>query len=223
MQGYIKKFPTTGTKNHLQPYSRRPHHDDGSNPTSCDRIFTVVKEIVRIAIAVACFAIYQRYSTQDAASQTPTGLDIVQSITIGSHRFVLPSAYDRDFWLVPSPPNQKSNRTEIPVVKLEHKNVSIYGGNNEGHLGGFTVKDIAGISENVWNFMMGILGVHSLLDIGCGRGHSSHYFLSKKARVLCIEGSVDAVKNSVLPLDRVVEHDFSLGPWWPTATFDACW
>ena len=217
LQGY-KKFSTT--KNHLPP-SRRPHDD----VPSCFSIVSLLKEIFRIAIAVACFALYQWYSGQGRTKTNLTDLDITQSITIGSHRFVLPTAHDRDFWLVPSPPNQKSNQrtNHTTAVKSASNNSTIYGGSNERHLGGFTVKDMSGISENTWNFMMGILGVQSLLDVGCGRGHSTHYFLSKKARVLCVEGSVDAVKNSVLPADRIVEHDFSLGPWWPSATFDACW
>ena len=71
--------------------------------------------------------------------------------------------------------------------------------------------------------MLGILGVRSVLDIGCGRGISTSYFLEKGARVLCLEGSHDAVLNSFLPLDKIVEHDFTRGPYWPQQTFDACW
>ena len=213
MQGY--------KKNHLPP-SRRPY-DDGNRSTCTPLFNSLLTEIVRIAIAIVCFAMYQqRCTTQNAVSKpSSTGLDTMQSVLIGSQRFILPTAYDRDFWSVPSPPNQKSNFSL--VVTSRHQNGSIYGGSNETHLGGFTEKDLSGISTNVWNWMMGLLGVKSVLDIGCGRGHSSHYFLSKKARVLCVEGSVDAVSNSVLPRDHIVEHDFSKGPWWPTETFDACW
>ena len=71
--------------------------------------------------------------------------------------------------------------------------------------------------------MLGIVGVRSLLDVGCGRGHSSKYFLDKGADILCVEGSHDAVVQSVLPASKVVEHDFTRGPWWPSNTYDACW
>jgi hypothetical protein len=44
----------------------------------------------------------------------------------------------------------------------------IYGGKNDGlHLGGFTDFDEMGVSKNLWNFMMGPLGVKSFLDVGC--------------------------------------------------------
>ena len=99
-----------------------------------------------------------------------------------------------------------------------------YGGKGDAeHLGGFTARDNSTISENVWNFMLSQLGVKSVLDIGCGKGFSSSYFLSKGARVLCVEGSRDAIQNSLLPFDKIVQHDFSRGAWWPEETFDVAW
>jgi SAM-dependent methyltransferase len=81
-----------------------------------------------------------------------------------------------------------------------------------------------GVSNMTWDYMMGILGVKSFLDIGCGRGYSTNYFHSKGARVLCIEGSHDAVMHTLLPSqDLIVEHDFTRGAYWPEETFDACW
>jgi hypothetical protein len=45
--------------------------------------------------------------------------------------------------------------------------------------------------------------------------------------VQCVEGSHDAVLQSIVPkskdYERVIEHDFSLGPWWPDRTVDAVW
>jgi 2-polyprenyl-3-methyl-5-hydroxy-6-metoxy-1,4-benzoquinol methylase len=101
-----------------------------------------------------------------------------------------------------------------------------YGGEGDGlHLGGFKVAglDHEGISNNTWNYMMGKLGVKSLVDLGCGIGVSSNYFRENGARVLCIEGSHDAVEHSLLPATSIVEHDFTRGPWWPQETFDALW
>ena len=89
------------------------------------------------------------------------------------------------------------------------------------HLGGFTAYDEQGVSNNTFNFMLGILGIRSVLDVGCGRGISTSYFLEKGARVLCLEGSHDAVLSSFLPLEKIVEHDFTRGPWWPKDTYDA--
>lgn len=39
----------------------------------------------------------------------------------------------------------------------------------------------------------------------------------------CVEGSHDAVMQSLLPSEIVHEHDFSRGPWWPDRTVDAAW
>ena len=54
-------------------------------------------------------------------------------------------------------------------------------------------------------------------------GHSTSHFLKQGAKVLCVEGSHDAVTQSLLPQELIVEHDFSRGPWWPEETFDAVW
>jgi len=91
------------------------------------------------------------------------------------------------------------------------------------HLGGFVAKDPKGISNNTFNFLMGGLAVKSIIDVGCGKGVSTNHFHRQGARVLCVEGSHRAVSHTVLPADRVVEHDFALGPWWPEETFDAAW
>ena len=72
------------------------------------------------------------------------------------------------------------------------------------------------------------IGIKSLLDVGCGKGISTSYFVLHNLEfVQCVEGSHDAVTQSIVPktseYERVVEHDFSLGPWWPHRTVDAVW
>eukprot|EP00804_Cyclotella_cryptica_P001931 CCRYP_007358-RA/>CCRYP_007358-RA protein AED:0.21 eAED:0.22 QI:0/0/0/0.75/1/1/4/0/197 len=89
-------------------------------------------------------------------------------------------------------------------------------------------------------------GIKSVLDVGCGRGISTAWFITHGLEfVQCVEGSHDAVLQSIVPnstltataitttttrkkfpenrtveYPRVVEHDFSLGPWWPPRTID---
>lgn len=121
-----------------------------------------------------------------------------------------------------SPPLMPS----IPTTEEEEKSIKrgIYGGKGDKpHLGGFIEKDWKGISPALWDFMLGPLAVKSFIDVGCGRGYSSKYFLDRGARVVCVEGSHDAVTKSLLPLDIIREHDFSRGPWWPEQTFDVAW
>jgi 2-polyprenyl-3-methyl-5-hydroxy-6-metoxy-1,4-benzoquinol methylase len=118
-----------------------------------------------------------------------------------------------------SPPSQKGIKPEKIIQNRQ------YGGKGDKpHLGGFTYKiDTDGVSTNLWRFIIGQLAVRSLVDLGCGMGVSSSFFLSQGVDVLCVEGSSDAISRSRMPKDRIVEHDFSLGPWWPSATYDAVW
>jgi hypothetical protein len=114
------------------------------------------------------------------------------------------------------------------VSAAEEKRIEreIYGGVGDAkHLGGFTEIDLQGISPAVWKHMVTYFGVKSLLDVGCGRGISTSWFVLHGVDALCVEGSHDAVLNSMLPepSKQVVEHDFSRGPWWPSRTVDAVW
>lgn len=100
----------------------------------------------------------------------------------------------------------------------------MYGGTGDkAHLGGFTQYDFDGISPSVWRMFLTRWTVKSVIDVGCGRGISTLWFQTHGARVMCVEGSHDGVKRSVLPKEVIVEHDFQRGPWWPKETFDLAW
>lgn len=117
-----------------------------------------------------------------------------------------------------------SGAEEAEVAKKRLTGGTQYGGaGDKGHLGGFTDFDENGVSPTLWSAMMKDLTVKSFLDIGCGRGISTTYFLTHGADVLCAEGSHDAVEHSLLPKERIVEHDFTRGPWWPEKTYDVVW
>ena len=130
----------------------------------------------------------------------------------------------------PFPPNHdlvgKPAPLNLPseIVEVDEVDRKGYGGKQDkAHLGGFTALDRNGISPRLWTHMMQNWTIKSVVDVGCGKGVSTSYFLAHGARVLCVEGSHDAVSQSLLPPSLVVEHDFSRGPWWPTDTFDAVW
>mmetsp|Transcript_9677 Transcript_9677/g.10750 ORF Transcript_9677/g.10750 Transcript_9677/m.10750 type:complete len:213 (+) Transcript_9677:50-688(+) len=123
---------------------------------------------------------------------------------------------------VPLPSIRNANK------KNESDRQDIYGGKGDSlHLGGFTKIDHMGLSPTVWRYMIEMLGVRSLLDVGCGRGISTSWFIMHGLAdtTLCVEGSHDAYEKSILPSPQtqMVEHDFSRGPWWPSRTFDAVW
>jgi Methyltransferase domain len=103
-----------------------------------------------------------------------------------------------------------------------------YGGKGDkNHLGGFANKgiDMEGVSPAAWKWMVHRHGIHTLLDVGCGRGISTAWFQAHGVDANCVEGSHDAIEQTVLdsPALRVTEHDFSRGPWWPPRTVDAVW
>lgn len=116
----------------------------------------------------------------------------------------------------------------LPSVRVgnDTKRDDNYGGQGDKlHLGGWTEIDIHGLSPSMWGYMLETLGVKSVLDVGCGRGISTSWFLYHGVDALCVEGSHDAYQHSMLPdpSTQMVEHDFSRGPWWPSRTFDAIW
>ena len=123
-----------------------------------------------------------------------------------------------------SPKNLPSVRISGALEEAASNMRKSYGGKGDKiHLGGFRPDDQSTRSNNTWNFMMGHLGIKSVVDVGCGVGVSTKYFMDHGARVLCVEGSHDAVSKTLLPRSRVVEHDFTRGPYWPEETFDAAW
>ena len=112
--------------------------------------------------------------------------------------------------------------------KIERR---IYGGRGDkAHLGGFTSFDEMGVGIALWKHMVTYLGIKSVLDLGCGRGTSTSWFVTHGLEyVVCAEGRHDAVSQSLLPkippsripngtVYEIVEHDFSRGPWWPSRT-----
>jgi Methyltransferase domain len=108
-------------------------------------------------------------------------------------------------------------------------NAGYYGGKGDKpHLGGFANGgiDFSGVSPAAWKLMVEQHGIHSLLDVGCGRGISTSWFVDHGVDAQCVEGSHDAVNQNFLQKDHtelITEHDFSRGPWWPTETVDAVW
>ncbi|KAL3908163.1 MAG: hypothetical protein SGILL_008587 [Bacillariaceae sp.] len=124
-------------------------------------------------------------------------------------------AYLRNPLVIPegSVPNLPSVRDETEESKKADADRQIYGGAGDGkHLGGFTDIDTHGISPALWRHLMSI-GAHSFLDVGCGRGISTRWWLEQPTtNVLCVEGSHDAVTQSFLPEKNIVEHDYSRGP-----------
>lgn len=106
----------------------------------------------------------------------------------------------------------------------------------EGHLGGYIRAsstpapsglciehgDPATWTPNLWYWVYEILEVRSVLDVGCGEGHGAGFFHGLGCKVLGVDGSRQAKRDSVIPTHQVV-HDFVDGPYLPGAVFDLVW
>lgn len=141
----------------------------------------------------------------------------------------VPRSFSRSMFMDFAMNNPKSPAPKVPeraaVEESKSMRHGIYGGVGDlPHLGGFTERDNSTISYNLWRFLLSEVAVKSLVDVGCGKGHSTKYFHDHGVDVLCIEGSHDAIQQSLLPRRVIVQHDYSQGPWWPdTKTFDLAW
>lgn len=136
-------------------------------------------------------------------------------------RLALLEAQVQELRTKPRSPEPLPGLRDKTRTTVEHQ---MYGGIGDArHLGGFTANDTQGQSPSLWTWMMKSLTVRSFLDLGCGRGISTKWFKDHGAKVLCVEGSSDAISQSLLPRSDIVHHDVTRGPWWPETTYDAVW
>jgi hypothetical protein len=102
----------------------------------------------------------------------------------------------------------------------------IYGIEKEPHLGGYIVRltdhgDPNTYATEVWDWMVQD-GVRSVIDVGCGEGHSTSYLLAKGVDALGIEGGENAYNNSPVR-EHLVLHDYTKGPFVTDRPYDAVW
>ena len=74
---------------------------------------------------------------------------------------------------------------------------------------------------DIWGWICVNFNIKSVLDIGCGMGTNLAWFDEYGFEVLGVEGHPKAVAASRVP-GRIVQHDFSKGPWSPEREFDLC-
>lgn len=96
------------------------------------------------------------------------------------------------------------------------------------HLGGYVhgnpgdPGDEGTFSVNVWEYMIENYGVKSVLDIGCGEGHALYWFVNRGLRAIGVEGHPQAIVDSPVP-GRIVQHDYTLGPYTTPERYDMVW
>lgn len=93
----------------------------------------------------------------------------------------------------------------------------------DGHLGGYIKGgDVATWYPTLWRWLVRRYGITSVLDVGCGEGHSTRFFQDLGCTVLGLEGCQQAIDESVIR-DRLVQHDFCKGPYRMPEPCDLVW
>lgn len=90
------------------------------------------------------------------------------------------------------------------------------------HLGGYIKDgDPNTYLPDIWGYISLKYNIQSVLDIGCGTAHALKWFRDyRKAFVLGIDGDSNAIKDSVIPAERLRQHDYTKGPLHLKNTYD---
>jgi SAM-dependent methyltransferase len=93
----------------------------------------------------------------------------------------------------------------------------------EGAVGGYCAGgDPATWYPALWTWLCRRYDVRSVLDVGCGEGHSARFLRGLGCDVRGVDGSSRAIDASVIA-DAVVRHDFRDGPFFADRPFDMVW
>jgi SAM-dependent methyltransferase len=98
------------------------------------------------------------------------------------------------------------------------------------HLGGYVAADSDHPHGDawtwtpaLWDFLWRELRPKTLLDVGCGEGHATAWFLERDVDAVGVDGSAEAAQNTLLPRSRFIIHDFTKGPAGLRQNYDLVW
>lgn len=93
----------------------------------------------------------------------------------------------------------------------------------DGHLGGYIHGGDPGTwCPRLWTWAKEEFAINSVMDVGCGEGHSANFFRSLGCHITGVEGCSQAIKDSAIP-DRVMQHDFCQSAFRPAQAHDLVW
>lgn len=92
------------------------------------------------------------------------------------------------------------------------------------HLGGayLDCNDANTYCPDVWQHLADKYQIKTMVDIGCGAGWNTEWWHSKGFYAVGIEGWPEAIARTRLPMERLIQHDYTLGPL-PIPRTDLAW
>lgn len=91
------------------------------------------------------------------------------------------------------------------------------------HLGGCVIEGDGGtFAPQVWDKLLEMYNFKTVIDVGCGAGHSLKYFLDKHLDGIGVEGYREAINRSPVKAN-IVFHDYTLGEFIISSEFDLAW
>lgn len=94
---------------------------------------------------------------------------------------------------------------------------------NKSHLGGcYSIGDANTIMPDVWGWLTVNYNIKSILDVGCGYGHSMVWFEKFMIDCIGIDGFEAAINNRVCS-SPIILHDYNTGNLNLSKQFDLGW
>lgn len=90
------------------------------------------------------------------------------------------------------------------------------------HLGGAD-STIGTWVPDVWETLVTKFNLRSVIDVGCGLGANPNWFFKRGLYVIGVEGHEPYIKATQMRRDRLVQHDYTTGPFVPDMAFDLGW
>jgi 2-polyprenyl-3-methyl-5-hydroxy-6-metoxy-1,4-benzoquinol methylase len=94
----------------------------------------------------------------------------------------------------------------------------------ENNLGGCALNgDGATYYPRMWKYIIDRFCIKSILDIGCGAGHSLEFFQHHDIDILGVEGCQEAIDKNLVDKKYLIKHDYENNIYRPEKVFDFCW
>ena len=82
--------------------------------------------------------------------------------------------------------------------------------------------DVGTWAPQVWDNLLYTYNPKSIIDVGCGAGHSLNYFIEKGLESVGVEGYLPAIESSAVK-DKIKMHDYTKSEFIPAKKYDMAW